>query len=249
MRAFISQPTPRIHQSVSGWFNVYMGTGIRGLNVAFSDSTPSSIIVDQVYSLAMTVVFPGSFPPALNFLRQLLPVNVKVSVLRIGRMFGAPRVLTTLATVPTVIIGSTAYVNVTLPSNVTQDWLNNHVSFQVRQRFVKLGVLPLVNLPRVQVVDATPSNSTPWGFNSTAGTWGRTPYVPVLSTCFSFSGFRATLRAHCDAGDIPSSWRPFCATNCSQCAALGGAWTLGASTSYDISLASFSALANRPVEK
>jgi hypothetical protein len=101
----------------------------------------------------------------------------------------------------------------------------------------------------VQVVDATPSKSTPWGFNATAGTWGRTPYIPVSTSCrFSFSGFRATLRAHCDAGDIPSAWRPLCATNCTQCTALGGAWTLGASTNYDISLGS-SAQANRAVEK
>ena len=207
-------------QSISGWFNVYRGTGVRGLSVAFSSGTPQTITLDQWYTLSITV------PAAAS--RQLLPLNVSVTALRIGRMFGTPRVMATLAnSAPTTIVGSTAFVNISLPSNITNDWLSNHVTFQV--------------------VDATPVNNTPWGYNATVGVWGRTPYVAVATPCLSFKGYRATLRAHCDADDIPTRWRALCSLNCSSCAAANGTWVLGAYLAYDIGLGG-SGLSSRPVE-
>ena len=130
--------SPPSLQSASGWFNLYLGSGIRGLSVAVVPSAP--LPLDTPLLLAITPVNnlnPPSYtlPASQRFLLQQPPQNVTVTALRIGRMFYGPRLLATLAVAaPTVIIGSTAYVNVTLPSNVTQDWLNFHVTFQARSR-------------------------------------------------------------------------------------------------------------------
>lgn len=154
-------PTPPPLQSVSGWFSLYLGSGIRGLGVGVIPAPSAPLALDTPLLLAIAPVNnlnpPGyALPAAQRFLLQQPPQNVTVTALRIGRMFNGPRLLATLAgsmmrgegssvpahrlpatlavAAPTVIIGSTAYVNVTLPSNVTQDWLNFHVTFQVRSR-------------------------------------------------------------------------------------------------------------------
>ena len=87
----------------------------------------------------------------------------------------------------------------------------------------------------------------PWGVTPGTGAWGRSAYAAVATPCLTFAGFRSTLRAHCDGNDIPAKWRALCATNCTACAAAGGAWTLGPSVSYDAAFGN-SALSDRTIE-
>ena len=218
------------------------GTGVRGLAVSFTNGIQPPLVPDgtTLYFLSLA---PAN-PSAANL--QALPSLVNVYAHRLGRMFGGAKQLAVLATaLPVLTVGSgssaTGRIEFVIPKSLGIDWIGNDVAFQVGARGAScLGACVYPHAPPLpfppppsQVVDASPASLDP-SVNTTTGTWGRSPYVPMAaSSCPAFKGLRATLQAHCAANDMPAGWLPLCAFNCTLCAAAGGTWSLGSQVSYD----------------